>query len=196
MVAPKAVPAGSLPCSARTGVALPDGWPSAVPLPSGLVVTRTERRSGGRLIAYGRVRGDFHAVVRSFNSRLPAAGFAQKMGEIDPHDAESDFIGRTVRGRWTAGLSPECEGQSSVTVLCCLRAPRVGLTTDRCAGPSRSRCCRGARPAVVGGAVAMVAGGVTVLVPPAGAFATSPACRHTVGGSAQDRAVVRSVSGA
>ena len=117
VAAPTAVPAGSLPCTARSGVALPGGWPSAIPLPTGLVVTRTERRSGGRLIAYGRVRGDFHAEVRSFNTRLPAAGFAQRKGQIDPHDAESNFVGRTVRGRWTAGLSPECGGQSSVTVL-------------------------------------------------------------------------------
>ena len=112
-----AAPAGQPPCTARTGVALPAGWPTSVPLPTGLVVTRTERRSGSRLIAYGRVRGDFHPVVQFFNARLPAAGFRQRNGEIDRHDAESDFIGRTVRGRWTAGLSPECKDQSSVTLL-------------------------------------------------------------------------------
>ena len=88
-----------------------------MPLPTGLVVDRTDPRSGGRLIAYGRVRGDFHAVMQFFNARLPAAGFRQRNGEIDRHDAESDFIGRTVRGRWTAGLSPKCKDQSSVTLI-------------------------------------------------------------------------------
>lgn len=115
--AASSVPAGPLPCTARTGVALPAGWPPAVPLPTGLVITRTEQRSGGRLIAYGRVGDDLHTVVRFFNARLPAAGFVQRNGEIDRYDAESDFVGRAVRGRWTAGRSPECIGQSSVTVL-------------------------------------------------------------------------------
>lgn len=110
-------PAGPLPCTARTGVALPAGWPSVVPLPTGLVVTRTELRSGGRLIAYGRVGGDLHTVVQFFNTRLPAAGFAQRNGEIDRYDAESDFVGRSMQGRWTAGRSPECKDQSSVTLL-------------------------------------------------------------------------------
>ncbi len=110
-------PASPLPCTARTGVALPAGWPSAVPLPTGLVVTRTERRSGSRLIASGRVGDDLHTVVQFFNSRLPAAGFAQRNGEIDRYDAESDFVGGTVQGRWTVGRSPECKDQSSVTLL-------------------------------------------------------------------------------
>lgn len=73
------------------------------------MVTRTERRSGGHLIADGRVGDDLHAVVQLFNTRLPAAGSAQRNEEIDRYDAESDFVGRTVTGRWTAGRSPECK---------------------------------------------------------------------------------------
>ena len=115
--AASSVRASPLNCTARTGVALPAGWPRAVPLPTGLVITRTEQRSGGRVIAYGRVGDDLASVVRFFNARLPAAGFEQRNGEIDRYDAESDFVGRTVRGRWTAGRSPECSGQSSVTLL-------------------------------------------------------------------------------
>jgi hypothetical protein len=110
-------PAAPFPCDARSGLALPAGWPAALPLPPGLVVTRTERRSGDRLIAYGRVPGDFHRVVRFFNAHLPAAGLPQRNGQLDPLDAESDFAGTTVRGRWTTGFSPECAGASAVTVL-------------------------------------------------------------------------------
>lgn len=118
-VAPAAVvtPAAPLACGATRGLALPAGWPSEVPLPAGLLVTRTERRDGQRLIAYARVPGDFHGVVRFFNASLPAAGFTQSKGEIDPFDAESDFTGSRVQGRWVAGLSPECDGSASVTVL-------------------------------------------------------------------------------
>jgi hypothetical protein len=110
-------PAAPIPCGARTGLALPAGWPRVVPLPPEIVVTRTERRSGDRLIAYGRVPGDFHGVVRFFNARLPAAGLPQRNGQLDPLDAESDFGGATVQGRWTTGFSPECAGASAVTVL-------------------------------------------------------------------------------
>jgi len=88
-----------------------------VPLPPGFVITRTERRSGARLIAYGRVPGDFHAVVSFFDARLPVAGFVQRSAQVDRFDAESDFAGRTAGGRWTTGLSPECPHQAGVTVL-------------------------------------------------------------------------------
>lgn len=110
-------PAAPVPCDAAAGLALPDGWPSGMPLPPHLVVTRTERRSGARLIAYGRVPGDFHDVVDHFNARLPAAGLRQQNGQLDPLDAESDFVGLDLQGRWRTGPSVLCRGQADVTVL-------------------------------------------------------------------------------
>ena len=110
-------PTAPLPCTATSGLDLPRGWPSALPLPDGLVVDRTETRTGDRLIAYGRVPGDFHSVVDFFNARLPAAGFTQDNGEIDPRDAESDFSGSATRGRWTTGASNDCPGSAQVSVL-------------------------------------------------------------------------------
>ena len=114
-------PAAPLPCDATSGLALPAGWPADLPLPEGLLVTRTEQRSGERLIATGRVAGDFHAVVTFFADALPKAGWTPRETEVDPLDAESDFRGEAegeeVEGRWTAGRSAECPGQSKVTVL-------------------------------------------------------------------------------
>jgi len=97
-----------LPCSASVGLSLPTGWPAAVPLPPGLVVTRTERRSGNLLTAYGRAPGDFHTVVAFFNAPLAKAGFSQLNGQLDRYDAESDFTGPAVRGRWKTDVSPDC----------------------------------------------------------------------------------------
>jgi len=68
-----------------------------------LVVTRTERRSGNLLIAYGRAPVDFH-VVAFFNAPLAKAGFSQ----LDRYDAESDFTGPAVRGRWKTEVSTDC----------------------------------------------------------------------------------------
>jgi len=82
-----------------------------------LVITRTEQRSGDRLIAYGRAPGDFHTVVTFFNAQLTKAGFQQLDGQLDPFDAESDFTGPTVHGRWKTELSPDCASSASVTVL-------------------------------------------------------------------------------
>lgn len=110
-------PPAALSCSASIGLALPTGWPTAVPLPPGFVVTRTERRAGNRLIAYGRAPGDFHDVVAFFNAHLPKAGFRQLNGQLDPFDAESDFTGPASDGRWTAGLSPDCADHANLTVL-------------------------------------------------------------------------------
>lgn len=110
-------PAVPLPCTATSGLALPTGWPDGVPLPDGLVITRTERRSGDRLIVSGFVPGDFHRVVEFFNTRLPAAGLPQRNGQIDPFDAESDFTGTALQGRWSVGLSIACRDAADLTVL-------------------------------------------------------------------------------
>lgn len=74
---------------------------------------------------------DLHAVVQLFNTRLPAASFAQRNPEIDRYDAESDFVGRTVTGRWTAGRSPECKDQNSVTMLIQSGARRARARGER-----------------------------------------------------------------
>lgn len=131
-------PAAPYPCTAATGLSLPAGWPGQVPLPAGLVVTRTEHRSGDRLIAYGRAPGDFHAVVDFFNARLPTAGFTQKNGEIDPHDAESDFTGTRFSGRWTTGSSADCPTASEVSVLVTATGGDVGADPDKTAKPDSS----------------------------------------------------------
>ncbi len=110
-------PSAPVPCGATTGLGLPRGWPEAVPLPAGFVVTTTEQRSGNRMIATGRVPGDFHGVVDFFTSALPRAGFSQKDSQVDPADAESDFGGKGRQGRWTVRDAPDCPGQTQLSVL-------------------------------------------------------------------------------
>lgn len=104
-------------CGVGPGLGLPADWPRDLPLPDHLVVTRVERRSGDRVIAYARVPGDFRTVVRFFTDHLPPAGITQRDTEVDPRDAESTFTGSRVRGRWTVARSAECDGTSNLTVL-------------------------------------------------------------------------------
>jgi len=110
-------PAAPLPCTATEGLALPAGWSPQVPLPPGMVVFRTERRIEDQLIAYSRVPGDFHDVVQFFDRQLPPAGFKLRNAEVDPFDAEGDFLGTSVRGRFSVGLAADCDGQANLTML-------------------------------------------------------------------------------
>lgn len=110
-------PPAPLPCDASSGLPLPSGWPAALPLPAGLVITRTERRSGDRLIVVGRVPGDFRQVVSFFSAALPKAGFPQKDTEVDPGDAESEFAGAAGSGRWKVGNAGDCPGRTDMTLL-------------------------------------------------------------------------------
>ena len=96
-----AAPAGQPPCTARTGVALPDGWPTSVPLPTGLVVNRTDLRSGGRLIAYGRV------VVTDDELILPHPRAAQRRFVMGPlAQIAPDWV-HPVSGKTAASLATD-----------------------------------------------------------------------------------------
>ena len=116
--ADRAVPVGSAACADQASAArLPAAFPSAFPLPDGLVVTRSETRSGGRVIVYGVSRDDVRTTLRFLQERVPAAGFKLTEGEVEQHDAESNWSGRGYRGRWTIRELPQCHGDTLVTVL-------------------------------------------------------------------------------
>lgn len=53
--------------------------------------------------------------MRFFAARLPAAGFTQRDSQVDPLDAESDFTGADVRGRWVVEGSAQYSGATDLT---------------------------------------------------------------------------------
>ncbi len=101
---------------AQSPLVLPGGWPMDLPLPPGIVVTRTEKRIGNRLIIQGFVPDEFRSVLRFMQQRLPAAGYPLGDGEVEPDDAESNFSGHGVDGRWTLRARPDCGKFTQISV--------------------------------------------------------------------------------
>lgn len=116
--ADRAVADSSTVCADQaTAAKVPASFPSAFPLPDGLVVTSSQTRSGGRVIVYGVSRDDVKTTLRFLQEHVPAAGFKLTEGEVEQHDAESNWSGRGYRGRWTIRELPQCHGNTLVTVL-------------------------------------------------------------------------------
>jgi len=111
------VPSAPLSCSAPPStMALPPEFPKQVPVPAGAAITGVEHRSDGRLIVSALAPADFNATLTFMQQAFPAAGLTLRGGEVDEGDAESDFTGTGLTGRWTLRERPGC-GDTEVTVL-------------------------------------------------------------------------------
>jgi hypothetical protein len=96
---------------------MPTAFPREVPLPPKAVVTGSEERSGGRLIVTAVAPGTFRDTLTFMQREYPAAGLALKEGEVESRDAESNFTGHGLTGRWTLREISGCHGDTLVTVL-------------------------------------------------------------------------------
>lgn len=95
----------------------PATLPTDLPFPDGAVVTGAEARSGERTIVTAVVPGGFTATLKFLQDKLPAAGYQPTEGEVEKHDAESNFAGKGVKGRWTIREIPGCDGDILLTYL-------------------------------------------------------------------------------
>lgn len=102
---------------AATAVALPTAFPREVPLPSNAVPTGTEQRSGGRLVLTAVAPGSFRKTLAYMQQAYSAAGLTLAEGEVEDRDAESNFTGNGLTGRWTLQEIPGCHGDTLVTML-------------------------------------------------------------------------------
>ncbi|MHB1472835.1 MAG: hypothetical protein ACYCV4_04270 [Dermatophilaceae bacterium] len=98
-------------------VGLPAGFPRDFPLPPRAVVTGSEVRTGRRLVVTAVSPDDVKTVLIYLQSALPKAGLRLTEGEVEPHDAESNYEGPAYRGRWTLRDIPGCPADTVVTVL-------------------------------------------------------------------------------
>ncbi|MGW5669546.1 hypothetical protein [Micromonospora sp. NPDC003776] len=102
---------------AATAVPRPTALPGEVPLPSDATLTGSEQRTGGRLVVTAVTPGDFRSTLAFRQRAYPAAGLTLKEGEFEDRDAESNFAGKGLVGRWTLREIPDCDGDTLVTVL-------------------------------------------------------------------------------
>lgn len=104
--------------AAAKQVAVPSGFPAAFPLPPGTVITGVDDRgASGGIVLTGVTATDFAAVLKAMQTQLPAKGFTPDEGEVEPHDAESDWSSAGFTGRWAIREISPCGGDVSVQVV-------------------------------------------------------------------------------
>lgn len=94
-----------------TAVDLPAGF--AAPLPSGTVVVAVAQRDGGRTVVTGVVPAPESAVLAELQDAYPRAGLTLTEGETEERDAESNFTGNGVVGRWGIRALDDCTPEAT-----------------------------------------------------------------------------------
>jgi hypothetical protein len=94
-----------------SAVDLPEGF--AAPLPEGTVVVDVQQRDGGRTVVTGVVPAGHEDVLAELQRAYPAAGLTLTEGETEERDAESNFEGDGVEGRWGIRVLPDCSPEAT-----------------------------------------------------------------------------------
>jgi hypothetical protein len=98
-------------------VDVPASFPAQATVPDGYVVTGTEARSADRTILTAVSPKPFKATLADMQAAYSSRGWSPSEGEVEARDAESNFSGHQLRGRWAIRQIPECPDNTSVSVL-------------------------------------------------------------------------------
>lgn len=94
-----------------SAVKLPTGW--AVPLPDGAVPVDVRNDTNGRVIVTAVVPVSEKDTLHAMQSKFAAAGLKLTEGETEEHDAESNFTGNGLTGRWGIRELSGCPGSAT-----------------------------------------------------------------------------------
>jgi len=108
-------------------VALPPSYPSSAALPAGFLVTAVETRSEGRTVLTGLSPRDFPATLLTMQQSFSTNGWTMSQGEVEKQDAESNFAGNGIQGRWAIRAIDQCPGTTSVSVVI---GPQAAASTE------------------------------------------------------------------
>jgi hypothetical protein len=86
------------------------------PLPRSTVIASVSRQHGARVVR-GHVPGSLTAARDFFATSLPASGFVLGAGDAEAYEAETDFVGRSVRGHLRLNASFACPGTVDLAVV-------------------------------------------------------------------------------
>lgn len=100
-----------------TGVALPASFPAQAGLPEGYLVTGVESRSAGRTVVTAVSPKPFKQTLAEMQRAYSTRGWTPSEGEVEERDAESNFDGNGLRGRWAIRELPDCTDNTTVSVL-------------------------------------------------------------------------------
>lgn len=99
-------------------LALPSGFPADFPLPAGTVVTAVDDRGDkDGIVVTGVTPTAFARVLKGLQADLPAKGYTPSEGEVEPHDAESNWTSKRFTGRWAIRELTACGGDVTVSVV-------------------------------------------------------------------------------
>lgn len=102
-----------LPQCAETGhrILLPAAFPRNFPLPAGSVIMSSRRSLGGTVITGAIPSQSFKGTAQYFLTQLPKRGYKVEDSETEaPHDAEGQFRGKGIVGRWALKAITGCGG--------------------------------------------------------------------------------------
>jgi hypothetical protein len=89
---------------------------SGFPLPGSTVLFSRSRERGARVVR-GRISGSLFPIRDFFARSLPASGYVLGAGDAEAYEAETDFIGRGVRGHIKLNTSFACLGTVELAVV-------------------------------------------------------------------------------
>jgi hypothetical protein len=98
-------------------VELPESFPDSAALPAGYVVTGLQTRSGDRTVVTAVAPKSFSHALPEMRTAFSTRGWTASDGEVEERDAESNFSGNGLRGRWAIREIPDCTDNTSVSVL-------------------------------------------------------------------------------
>lgn len=118
MAEPGATPAPAAVCAKDAKpVPLPASFPSVATIPEGFVVTGVQARSEGRTVITAVSPKPFAETLADMQKAYSSRGWTPSAGEVEERDAESNFAGNNLRGRWAIRQMPTCTDNTSVSLL-------------------------------------------------------------------------------
>lgn len=100
-----------------SAVELPAAFPSKAALPDGYVVTHVESRAGGRVVVTAVSPKPFRATLTDMQATYARNGWSLSEGEVEADDAESNFSGNGLKGRWAIRAMDACRGNTAVSLV-------------------------------------------------------------------------------
>ena len=98
-------------------VDLPAEFPASAKLPDGYVVSAIDKRDGGRTVVSAVSPKAFKETLKDMQTTYSAGGWKLSEGEVEAADAESNFSGNGVIGRWAIRAMTGCEGNTGVSLV-------------------------------------------------------------------------------
>ncbi|GAA1237418.1 hypothetical protein [Oryzihumus leptocrescens] len=100
-----------------SAVELPAAFSSKAALPDGYVVTHVESRDGGRVVVTAVSPKPFRDTLKDMQATYARNGWSLSEGEVEADDAESNFSGNGLKGRWAIRAMDACKGNTAVSLV-------------------------------------------------------------------------------